>query len=121
MKMITNFSIKTDTPVTIASSSYEISNEERIYYCNCNRRLDIMNKAEGEYFCTHCSISYYPEHQQVRSSSRLVAHEGPNENPCVSYSPEPTIDKPPIEVKGGLKVLKDKGIKITNYSENEGQ
>jgi hypothetical protein len=53
---------------------------------------------------------------------KLETPEGIDKETFVSYSPEPDdLLRKPIEIKGGLKALKDKGLKITNYVETDGK
>lgn len=85
----------------------------------------MTDKEKGMYVCTRCNIEYIPEHELVRSKNKLEM-PGPKTDEqgniieesdavYVSYPPEYTIGKTPVEVKGSFKVLKDRGIKITNY------
>jgi len=72
--------------------------------------------SESEWFCNHCKSSAFPEVEQLRSKSKITTPIGLNLEPCLSYLPEPSdLSKKLVEIKGGLKALKDRGIKITSY------
>jgi hypothetical protein len=74
---------------------------------------------EGEYYCNRCSISQYPEVEAVRIKSKITTPLGLNSEPCLSYLPDanPT---PKFEPEGAFSALKDRGMKITNYTEKDG-
>lgn len=68
--------IQKDTPISIAGARYESSSiPEKEFFCsNCQRLLQILNKdtGTGEYICMKCNVSYYPQHQEVRSTHKLI-------------------------------------------------
>ena len=106
---------KADLPITISG---ELTKEEKkAYYCPyCSYKM--VKISEEEYHCNHCKTSAFPEYQNLRSKSKISTPIGLNLEPCLSYSPEPyDLSKPEVEVRGGLKALKDRGLKITNYKE----
>ena len=75
---------------------------------------------DSEYYCKRCSISQYPESEAVRSKSKITTPIGLNLEPSLSYLPDgPTLSS--REPEGTFKALKDKGIKITNYTEKDGK
>jgi hypothetical protein len=45
---------------------------EKEFFCNCQRKLEILNQETGEYHCRSCDIRWYQEQQEVRS--RLPHH-----------------------------------------------
>jgi hypothetical protein len=71
------------------------------------------------FWCKNCSVEFDPESENVRRESKLSV---PNRNiePAVATTsgiPDISIRKDP-EIKGGLKALQQKGLKITNYKED---
>lgn len=113
---------KADLPISIAAEEFEGEEDKdnKEYICkHCMRSL-IKIHEDGEYYCNHCSISVFPEVEDVRSKHKLVTPIGLNLEPCLSYLPDPNEqffkDKKP-EIKGGLKALQDKGVRITSYTE----
>jgi hypothetical protein len=113
----TNNRKKPDTPLAISGEQFTGS-ERRQYFCSyCQYNLTKIN--DSEYYCKHCSLFQYPDIENVRSKSRITTPIGLSTEPLVSYPEDPDArfykDKP--EIKGGLKLLKQKGIKITWYSE----
>lgn len=71
------------------------------------------------FWCRNCSVEFNPEEENVRRESELSV---PNRNiePAVSTTPgipDISIRHEP-EIKGGLKALQQKGLKITDYKEN---
>jgi hypothetical protein len=111
-----------DTPISIRNYEHD---EPKTYYCNnCNRTLNKLIDSSGQnesYYCNYCSIEVIPSLTEVRSASKLVTPEGPVESPSVSYPPEPTIGRTPVEPKGVFKLFKDRGMKIKNYKEEKGK
>jgi hypothetical protein len=96
---------------------------EKTYSCEfCKRTLAKLIDSGGEnvsYYCTNCKITSY-DTDDLRPESVLTMSEGPNEEPAASLAPEPTLTRKKKEIKGGLKTLQDKGIKITHYKEGKG-
>ncbi|CAN5539996.1 hypothetical protein BH18THE2_BH18THE2_28500 [soil metagenome] len=89
-------------------------------YCQCKL---LKMSDEGEYYCNRCSISQYPDVEDVRSKTRITTPIGLNLEPCLSYAPDPNEaffnDNNP-KPEGAFKALKDRGLKITNYTEKDG-
>lgn len=90
--------IRNDTPIPISKSRYESSSnsieDSKEYFCNnCQRLLRILNKDTGEYICVKCTISYYPEHQEVRSTHKLITPEGVN-----AVDREIAVSFPPVQI-----------------------
>lgn len=109
---------KADLPISI--SAERTKEDKKRYYCNyC--QYNLVKIADDEWYCNHCKTSAYPQVEQLRSKCKITTPIGLNMEPCLSYLPEPNdLSKKPVEVKGGLKALKDRGIKITSYKEGVG-
>lgn len=89
-----------DIPISVSSNEFVGTGlEDKDYFWNlCQRKLNILNQKAGEYFCTKCNVSYYPEHAEVRGKSKLVTPSGYNSNDRdvgVAYTPEPITGKQP--------------------------
>jgi DNA-directed RNA polymerase subunit RPC12/RpoP len=114
---------KADLPIAVSSEEFEgeEDNDNIEYICKHCRRSLIKIHEEGEYYCNHCSISVFPEvDKDVRSKHKLVTPIGMNLEPCLSYPPDPNkefFSDKQTEIKGGLKALQDKGVRITSYHE----
>jgi hypothetical protein len=92
----------------------------------CNRTLTRLTDRSGKnesWYCNNCSIEFNPEDEQIRHKQRLSV---PNRNTETLAATTPGIDylnanvqihKEP-EIRGGLKVLKDKGLRITSYQDS---
>ena len=109
---------KADLPIAI--SGEQAKEDKKRYYCNyC--QYNLVKISEEEWYCNHCKTSAYPQVEQLRSKSKITTPIGLNLEPCLSYLPEPDVlSKKPTEVKGALKSLKDRGIKVTSYKEGFG-
>jgi hypothetical protein len=97
-----------------------IDSREEHYCPCCQLRLSRLIDSSGlntSYYCNHCSIEVLPSITEVRSKSKIVTPEGPVESPFVSYPPEPSIGRQPVEPKGLFKFLRDRGMRITNYKD----
>jgi hypothetical protein len=71
------------------------------------------------YYCPKCTIEY-PDQSEIKSKSSLsTPQKSNNENPAVAYPPEPGLRSKKIEIKGGLKSLQHKGVKVTSYVEGK--
>jgi hypothetical protein len=71
------------------------------------------------FWCRNCSVEFYPENENVRRESKLSLPDR-NIEPAISTTPgipDISIRHQP-EIKGGLKALQQKGLKITDYKEN---
>jgi hypothetical protein len=71
------------------------------------------------FWCRNCSVGFDPEN--VRRESKLSVPDR-NIEPAVSTTPgipDISIHHEP-EIKGGLKELQKKGMKITHYEERKG-
>jgi hypothetical protein len=110
--------------VIIAGEQYETP-EITTFICNyCNRDLIKLSDSCGKnvsWYCNNCSIPFEPENESIRHKQKL---EVPDRNiePAVATTPgipDISIRKEP-EIKGGLKALQQKGVRITNYKEDVG-
>jgi hypothetical protein len=113
----TNTRKKPDTPTPISGEQF--TNERKEYFCSyC--QCDLRRINDEEYYCNRCSISQYPNIDDVRSKSRITTPIGLSTEPLVSYPerPDARFYKEKPEIKGGLKALKDKGLRIKNYQEH---
>lgn len=73
------------------------------------------------FWCRNCSVEFNPEEENVRRESKLSVPDR-NIEPAVSsiqhdYNKDVEIRHEP-EIKGGLKELQKKGLKITDYHED---
>lgn len=73
------------------------------------------------FWCRNCSVEFNPEEENVRRESKLSVPDR-NTEPAVSTTPLVNEDAVTIrhtpEIKGGLKALQQKGLKITDYKED---
>ena len=108
-----------DIPISISEDYTKPDNAQ--YFClYCQRDLVLINAEDGEYYCKNCSISAYPEHEDVRSKSKITTPLGLNLEPCLSYLPDANPIPKSVEPEGTFAALKDRGLKITNYTEKDG-
>ncbi|HEU4447715.1 MAG TPA: hypothetical protein VFR94_23780 [Nitrososphaeraceae archaeon] len=110
-----------DDKVIISSEFYE--NDRPSYICSiCNQILSRLSDAgnnNSTYWCRHCSVEWNPEEENVRRESKLSVPDR-NEETLVANTPgipDVSIRRIP-EIKGGLKALQQKGLKITDYHED---
>ena len=75
---------------------------------------------DSEWYCNRCCMSQYPEVEDVRSKSRITTPIGLNLEPCLPYLPDANPTPKDIEPEGAFRALKDRGLKITNYTEKDG-
>ena len=113
------YTIKPDTPISIPNYEYE----NRTFYCNyCQQTLNKLIDSSGQnpsWFCNNCSIEVFPtEEVGLRSKSRLTTPE-PNESPSISYPPDPNANfyKKKTQIRGVLKEMQKRGVKITSFQE----
>jgi hypothetical protein len=114
-------SLNNKDKVIISSEYYE--DDRASYICSiCNRTLNRLSDAGGNnqtYYCRFCNVEFDPESENVRRESKLSVPDR-NIEPAVATTPgipDISIRKEP-EIKGGLKALQQKGLKITNYKED---
>jgi hypothetical protein len=114
-------SLNNKDKVIISSEYYE--DDRPSYICSiCNRTLNRLSDAGGNnqtYYCRFCNVEFDPESENVRRESKLSVFDR-NIEPAVATTPgipDISIRKEP-EIKGGLKALQQKGLKITNYKED---
>jgi hypothetical protein len=118
----TRFNKDADTPISLPN--YEQMDSHKELYCPyCQLRLSKLQDRSGgnvSYYCGKCVIEY-PDQSEVKSKSHVsTPRKSNNENPAVAYAPEPTIGKKPDELPGAFKVLRDKGMRFTSYTESKG-
>jgi DNA-directed RNA polymerase subunit RPC12/RpoP len=110
-----------DDKVIVSSEYFDDTTPS--YICSiCNQtliRLTDSSMQNTAFWCRNCSVEFDPESENVRRESKLSV---PNRNiePAVATTPgipDISIRKDP-EIKGGLKALQQKGLKITNYKED---
>jgi hypothetical protein len=116
-----NYDKPNDDKVIVSSEYYE--DERPSFICSiCNRTLSRLTDSGGQnsnYWCRSCSVEFDPELENVRRESKLSVPDR-NIEPTVATTPgipDISIRKEP-EIKGGLKALQQKGLKITNYKED---
>lgn len=118
--------LKPNNDKNIISSEY-FENSKPCYICSiCNRILSRLSDADQNnsmHLCIHCSVSYDVENENVRRESKLSVPDR-NEETFVAQTPgqdylnkKVEINHTP-EIKGGLKALQQKGLKITDYKED---
>ena len=108
-----------DDNIIISSEQY--SGEERpTYYCNtchCSLvRLSDRNNQNESWYCNRCSIEY-PDATNIRHQLKISV---PDRNPETLVSTTPGQDylnkrveiRKEQEIKGGLKALQQRGIKL---------
>jgi hypothetical protein len=95
------------------------------YICNrCSGPLDKVS--DDEWHCDQCLITTIPSVEDVRIEQDIEIPRGPNTETlisCPDYSNSLTKDvqiRHTIEPRGILAKFKEKGMKITNYSETDG-
>jgi hypothetical protein len=118
-----NYDKPNDDKVIISSEYFK--DERPSFICSiCNRtliRLTDSSLQNASFWCRNCSVEYDPESEIVRRESKLSVPDR-NDEPLVAQTPvidynSVAIRKEP-EIKGGLKALKEKGLKITDYKED---
>lgn len=114
-----------DDKVIISSEYYQ--NDRPSFICSiCNQTLVRLTDAGGNnntYWCRNCSIEWDPAEENVRRESKLSVPDR-NIEPAVTsiqhdYNEDVAIHHEP-EIKGGLKELQKRGLKITHYEERKG-
>jgi hypothetical protein len=81
-----------------------------------------------EYYCNNCNIPFWPvkDKQILREKQKLTTPEGVNKETLVSVIDDnpnegvSTTYGKPVKVRGGLKELENRGIRIKNYRETDG-
>lgn len=110
-----------DTPIV---ASYGGNNSQEKYCKWCSRLLrKVQDHGENwDWWCSNCNISYPYEDDDLRSRNKIADPEriDNSNNPCISYPPEPSLGKKSVELKGAFKMLRDRGVKFTSYSESSG-
>jgi hypothetical protein len=113
--------------VVISSEYYK--DERSSFICSiCNRtliRLTDSSLQNTSFWCRNCSVEFDPEYEIVHRESKLPVPDR-NEEPLVATTPGQDYLNKKVEIKhipeieGGLKALKERGIKITRYEEGKG-
>jgi hypothetical protein len=114
----------TGTPISLPNyEQIEASRNER--FCPyCSLRLSRLLDSSGlnpSWYCSKCTIDY-PDKTDTKSKSSLsTPRKSNNDNPLASTKfKEPIVGREPTEIKGGLKALQQKGVKVTSYTEGRG-
>ena len=83
-------------------------------------RLTDAGGSNQTYWCRNCSVEWDRAEENIRRESKLSVPDR-NIEPAVTTTPGIGADSVAIrnepEIKGGLKALRDKGLKITHYEE----
>ena len=99
------------------------------YYCNhCRRSLFLRDKDTQEYWCTFCSITYYPNNELVKKANRFEVPDGsdPNQNrvPPIAMIDDVNINKNVSsttykrqKLTAAYEALRKQGFHWTNYEE----
>ena len=118
-----NYDKTNDDKVIISSEYFEDTRPS--YICSiCNQTLIRLTDAgmnNTSLWCRNCSVEFNPEEENVRRESKISVPDR-NIEPAVSTTPgipDVSIRHEP-EIKGGLKELQKKGLKITHYEERKG-
>jgi hypothetical protein len=116
---------KKDDKVVISSEYY--TNDRPSYICSfCNQtlvRLTDAGQNNTTFWCRNCSVEFDPELENVRRESKISVPDR-NEEILVAQTPGQDYLKKKVEIhkeseiKGGLKALKERGLKITYYEEH---
>jgi hypothetical protein len=118
-----SFNVNSDIAVVGEEQIGQQEKRKKEFICEfCRCTLSKLVDSSGKnvsYYCNRCNTSTY-DTDELRSQSYLEMSEGPVEDPSISYAPEPELSRKKKGVKGGLKALQDKGIKITSYTEGKG-
>lgn len=112
-----------DDKVIISSEYYQ--NDRPSFICSiCNQTLVRLTDAGGDnntYWCRSCSVEFDSAEENVRRESKISVPDR-NIEPAVATTPSIGEESVSIrhepEIKGALKALKDKGLKITHYEEH---
>jgi hypothetical protein len=75
------------------------------------------------YWCRYCSVEFDPAEENIRRESKISVPDRDEETLVATTPGQDYLNKSveihhEPEIKGGLKVLKDRGIRITSYSEH---
>lgn len=110
-----------DDKVIISSEYYQ--NDRPSFICSiCNQTLVRLTDGGNNqtYWCRNCSVEWDRAEENIRRESKLSVPDR-NIEPAVTTTPGIGADSVAIrnepEIKGGLKALRDKGLKITHYEE----
>ena len=118
-----NYDKPNDDKVIISSEYFK--DERPSFICSiCNRtltRLTDSSLQNTSFWCRNCSVEFNPETENVRRESKLSVPDR-NIEPAVATTPgigggSVAIRHEP-EIRGGLKALRDEGLKITHYEEH---
>ena len=115
-------SLNQDDKVIISSEYFQ--NDRPSYICSiCNQRLVRLTAAgmnNQTYWCRNCTVEWYPTEENIRRESKISVPDR-NVEPAVATTPGINGDSVAIrhtpEIKGGLKELQKRGLKITYYEE----
>ena len=109
---------KSDDDRVIISSKY-LMDERPSFICSiCNRTLTDVSLQSTSFWCRNCSVEFDPESENVSRESKLSVLDR-NEEPLVAQSPEKDYLSKNVEIhkeseiKGRLKALRKRGMKIT--------
>ena len=78
-------------------------------YCNLPTNVRLT---KDSFYCNKCNVEIIITKDDVRRYYELQVPEGPAEETLVSSTNAPTIRKKEVELQGGFKALRDKGLKI---------
>jgi len=91
------------------------------YECSYCSHIIHTRKTDGEICCPNCTNEF--SISNARKKSKLEVPRGRNTEVYAAITPdpnEPYYRKKEPELKGGFKVLQQKGIRITRYEEGVG-
>jgi hypothetical protein len=112
-----------DLPIAISTEKYEGAEKPELICPSCQYITKQKYGVDYEYMCNHCGHIFDPAQEEMRTKSKLSVRGSRDKESRVAYAKDPNevyMNKNEVEVKGGLKALKDKGLKITHYKEGVG-
>jgi hypothetical protein len=111
---------KDETPIVVGHDiTRDYSPAPICKYC----RRDLIALNGGEYLCSTCNISFFPESEEMRTKPRLTTQSGRNTVPYVKLGPDPNerFFKKPTEYHGAFAELSKRGgLNILDYKETGG-
>jgi hypothetical protein len=87
--------------------------------CNYCLRVADVRISDDEWFCNNCQVTIIPSLEDVRTVQDLEVPKGVSDETLITHVPSPGESDVQIkhepEPQGAFKMLKNKGLKITNY------
>lgn len=116
-----NFRTEIDKEVPIAILGEKFTKKDKPRYICPECRLQLTRLSEEEYWCGRDHLSFYPNEDNIRTASKVSMPRTTEENPpLVAHgidANEQYLNKDKVEPQGAFKLLQDRGLKITSYTE----